>query len=206
MIDVAKVADLVLLLIDASFGMEMETFEFLNICQVHGFPRIMGVLTHLDYFKNNKQLKVKWSTLSPTVWAKKSVWNVPCPSDGRPLCCGVNISLPFYPTDLTHQFIRFSFMISSWTSELPAISNLVFVTPYWLYAIPWFCNELTYQPSFIADISPYRQLVSDWSTDFGLRFIRELSCFISLAWFMENTRRMRFTTSLDLYPWWSSGH
>jgi len=59
MIDVAKVADLVLLLIDASFGMEMETFEFLNICQVHGFPRIMGVLTHLDYFKNNKQLKVK---------------------------------------------------------------------------------------------------------------------------------------------------
>ena len=34
MIDTAKVADLVLLMIDASFGFEMETFEFLNICQV----------------------------------------------------------------------------------------------------------------------------------------------------------------------------
>ncbi|KAM6106101.1 LOW QUALITY PROTEIN: ribosome biogenesis protein BMS1 homolog [Pterocles gutturalis] len=59
MIDLAKVADLVLMLIDASFGFEMETFEFLNICQVHGFPKIMGVLTHLDTFKNNKQLKNK---------------------------------------------------------------------------------------------------------------------------------------------------
>lgn len=34
MIDTAKVADLVLLLVDASFGFEMEIFEFLNICQV----------------------------------------------------------------------------------------------------------------------------------------------------------------------------
>uniref|UniRef100_A0A2K5XHQ4 Bms1-type G domain-containing protein n=1 Tax=Mandrillus leucophaeus TaxID=9568 RepID=A0A2K5XHQ4_MANLE len=57
MIDLAKVADLVLMLIDASFGSEMETFEFLNICQVHGFPKSMGVLTHLDSFKHNKQLK-----------------------------------------------------------------------------------------------------------------------------------------------------
>uniref|UniRef100_A0A8C9GDD4 Bms1-type G domain-containing protein n=1 Tax=Piliocolobus tephrosceles TaxID=591936 RepID=A0A8C9GDD4_9PRIM len=57
MIDLAKAADLVLMLIDASFGSEMETFEFLNICQVHGFPKIMGVLTHLDSFKHNKQLK-----------------------------------------------------------------------------------------------------------------------------------------------------
>ena len=32
--DIGKVADLVLLLIDASFGFEMETFEFLNILQV----------------------------------------------------------------------------------------------------------------------------------------------------------------------------
>ena len=35
MLDVAKVADLVLLLVDASFGFEMETFEFLNILQVY---------------------------------------------------------------------------------------------------------------------------------------------------------------------------
>lgn len=37
MIDLAKVADLVLLMIDASFGFEMEIFEFLNICQVKIF-------------------------------------------------------------------------------------------------------------------------------------------------------------------------
>ena len=34
MVDAAKYADLVLLLVDASFGFEMETFEFLNILQV----------------------------------------------------------------------------------------------------------------------------------------------------------------------------
>ena len=36
MCDVAKVADLVLLMVDGAFGFEMETFEFLNMCQVHG--------------------------------------------------------------------------------------------------------------------------------------------------------------------------
>lgn len=39
MIDIAKVADLVLLLTDASFGFEMEIFEFLNICQVISLQR-----------------------------------------------------------------------------------------------------------------------------------------------------------------------
>lgn len=38
MLDVAKIADLVLLLVDASFGFEMETFEFLNILQVYTTP------------------------------------------------------------------------------------------------------------------------------------------------------------------------
>ena len=33
MIDAAKYADLVLLLVDGAFGFEMETFEFLNILQ-----------------------------------------------------------------------------------------------------------------------------------------------------------------------------
>lgn len=55
MIDYAKVADLVLILVDASLGFEMETFEFLSILQTHGFPNAMGVLTHLDFFKENKQ-------------------------------------------------------------------------------------------------------------------------------------------------------
>nr|XP_060625039.1 ribosome biogenesis protein BMS1 homolog [Anolis sagrei ordinatus]XP_060625040.1 ribosome biogenesis protein BMS1 homolog [Anolis sagrei ordinatus] len=70
MIDLAKIADLVLMLIDASFGFEMETFEFLNICQVHGFPKIMGILTHLDTFKNNKQLKKTKKRLKHRFWTE----------------------------------------------------------------------------------------------------------------------------------------
>ncbi|XP_022792558.1 ribosome biogenesis protein BMS1 homolog [Stylophora pistillata] len=70
MIDVSKIADLVLLLIDASFGFEMEIFEFLNICQVHGFPKIMGVLTHLDLLKNNKALKKTKKKLKTRFWTE----------------------------------------------------------------------------------------------------------------------------------------
>jgi ribosome biogenesis protein BMS1 len=70
MIDVAKVADLVLLLVDASFGFEMEVFEFLNICQVHGFPRIMGVLTHLDTFKNVKRMRSTKKQLKHRFWTE----------------------------------------------------------------------------------------------------------------------------------------
>lgn len=55
MIDVAKTCDLALLLVDASYGFEMETFEFLNAAQIHGFPRVMGVLTHLDKYKKLKK-------------------------------------------------------------------------------------------------------------------------------------------------------
>ena len=47
----------VLLLIDVSFGFEMGTFEFLNILQAQDFPKVTGVLTHLDVFKNQKILK-----------------------------------------------------------------------------------------------------------------------------------------------------
>ncbi|KAL5018103.1 hypothetical protein ScPMuIL_003825 [Solemya velum] len=70
MIDTAKVADLVLLLVDASFGFEMETFEFLNICQVHGFPKIMGVLTHLDSFRDNKKMRKMKKRLKHRFWTE----------------------------------------------------------------------------------------------------------------------------------------
>ncbi|XP_044252680.1 ribosome biogenesis protein BMS1 homolog [Tribolium madens] len=70
MIDLAKVADLVLLLCDASFGFEMEVFEFLNICQVHGMPKIMGILTHLDVIKNAKTLKTTKKVLKHRFWTE----------------------------------------------------------------------------------------------------------------------------------------
>ncbi|CAM9664209.1 unnamed protein product, partial [Phaeothamnion confervicola] len=73
MVDLAKVADLVLLLIDASFGFEMETFEFLNILQarrVHGFPKVMGVLTHLDQIHNAKLLSKSKRRLKQRFWTE----------------------------------------------------------------------------------------------------------------------------------------
>jgi ribosome biogenesis protein BMS1 len=70
MIDIGKIADLVLLLIDASFGFEMETFEFLNILQTHGFPKVMGVLTHLDGFKDSKRLRRTKKTLKQRFWTE----------------------------------------------------------------------------------------------------------------------------------------
>lgn len=70
MIDIAKCADLVLLLCDASFGFEMEIFEFLNICQVHGMPKVMGILTHLDAIKNAKTLKRRKKELKHRFWTE----------------------------------------------------------------------------------------------------------------------------------------
>eukprot|EP00931_Biecheleriopsis_adriatica_P065426 TRINITY_DN39954_c0_g1_i1.p1 TRINITY_DN39954_c0_g1~~TRINITY_DN39954_c0_g1_i1.p1 ORF type:complete len:1065 (-),score=283.57 TRINITY_DN39954_c0_g1_i1:88-2859(-) len=70
MLDLAKVADLVLLLVDASYGFELETFEFINILQVHGFPRVIGVLTHLDAFRDNKQVRKVKKTMKHRFWTE----------------------------------------------------------------------------------------------------------------------------------------
>ena len=48
----------------------METFEFLNILQAHGFPKVMGVLTHLDTFKNQKALKKIKKALKQRFWTE----------------------------------------------------------------------------------------------------------------------------------------
>jgi len=70
MTDLAKTADLVLLLVDASYGFEMETFEFLNQLQLHGFPKVMGVLTHLDKFRVNKTLQNTKKILKHRFWTE----------------------------------------------------------------------------------------------------------------------------------------
>ena len=43
-----------------------------QICmpQVHGFPKVMGVLTHLDGFKDNKRLKKTKKVLKHRFWAE----------------------------------------------------------------------------------------------------------------------------------------
>ncbi len=70
MLDLAKVADLALLMVDASFGFEMETFEFLNMLHVHGMPKVMGVLTHLDQFRSAKTLKRVKKELKHRFWVE----------------------------------------------------------------------------------------------------------------------------------------
>ncbi|KLO04593.1 GTP binding protein [Schizopora paradoxa] len=70
MIDIGKVADLVLLMIDGSFGFEMEQFEFLNILQSHGFPKVIGVLTHLDLIRKQATLRATKKTLKKRFWTE----------------------------------------------------------------------------------------------------------------------------------------
>ncbi|BEI91332.1 uncharacterized protein CcaverHIS019_0401520 [Cutaneotrichosporon cavernicola] len=70
MIDLGKVVDLVLLMIDGSFGFEMETFEFLNILQAHGFPKVVGILTHLDLIKKQSTLKDTKKRLKHRFWTE----------------------------------------------------------------------------------------------------------------------------------------
>lgn len=48
----------------------METFEFLNMLQVHGFPKVMCVLTHLDRFDNAKALRATKKKLKTRFWTE----------------------------------------------------------------------------------------------------------------------------------------
>ncbi|GAA93772.1 uncharacterized protein L969DRAFT_92309 [Mixia osmundae IAM 14324] len=69
-IDISKVADLVLLLIDGSFGFEMETFEALSALSSHGMPKLIGVLTHIDLIKSPALLKAQKKRLKTRFWTE----------------------------------------------------------------------------------------------------------------------------------------
>lgn len=71
MVDMAKIADVVLLLIDGNFGFEMEIMEFLNILSATGMPgNVFSVLTHLDLFKKPQHLKDAKKTLKHRLWSE----------------------------------------------------------------------------------------------------------------------------------------
>ena len=71
MMDVAKVADIVLLMIDGNYGFEMETMEFLNALSTSGMPgNIFGILTHLDLFKRQATLKAAKKKLKHRFWSE----------------------------------------------------------------------------------------------------------------------------------------
>ena len=71
MIDVSKIADIVLLMIDGNFGFEMETMEFLNALSVSGMPgNVFGILTHLDLFRKPSTLKDAKKRLKHRFWSE----------------------------------------------------------------------------------------------------------------------------------------
>lgn len=70
MIDAAKIVDLVLLMIDGNYGLEMETFEFLNIAQHHGMPKVIGCVTHCDLFKSESTLRAQKKVLKHRFWTE----------------------------------------------------------------------------------------------------------------------------------------
>lgn len=71
MIDVAKIADIVLLMIDGNYGFEMETMEFLNALSTSGMPgNVFGILTHLDLFKKQSTLKMAKKRLKHRFWSE----------------------------------------------------------------------------------------------------------------------------------------
>lgn len=67
-VDLCKVADLALFLIDINVGFEMELFEAVSILKTHGFPNVMGVLTHLDTCKDNKTLRKLKKRMKDRFW------------------------------------------------------------------------------------------------------------------------------------------
>lgn len=71
MIDVSKIADIVLLMIDGNFGFEMETMEFLNILSASGMPgNVFGILTHLDLFRKPSTLRDAKKRLKHRLWGE----------------------------------------------------------------------------------------------------------------------------------------
>jgi len=71
MVDISKVADIVLLMIDGNYGFEMETMEFLNILAATGMPgNVFGVLTHLDLFRKPQALKDAKKRLKHRLWSE----------------------------------------------------------------------------------------------------------------------------------------
>ncbi|KAM7538283.1 hypothetical protein Aperf_G00000075866 [Anoplocephala perfoliata] len=72
MIDVAKVADLILLTVNVQKGLEMYHFEFINMLQVHGMPRVIPVLNHLDQFKESSSSRALRKKIKQRLWTDLS--------------------------------------------------------------------------------------------------------------------------------------
>lgn len=83
--------------------------------QVHGFPQIMGVLTHLDVFKNKNQLKKTKKTL------KHRFWTEVYPGSKLFYLSGYYPNTDTYPKNEIHNLARFvsvmKFRPTQWRSD-----------------------------------------------------------------------------------------
>ncbi|KAI5190102.1 ribosome biogenesis protein BMS1 [Nematocida minor] len=70
MTDSSKVADLMVLVIDAQIGLEIETFEMLNLLKTHGFPKIMCVITKLDKIEGVSQQRALIKKMKKRIWTE----------------------------------------------------------------------------------------------------------------------------------------
>ncbi|CAH8559683.1 unnamed protein product [Heterobilharzia americana] len=68
MLDAAKIADVVLLLVNVRAGLEMYHFEFINMVQAHGMPRVIPVLNHLDTFKDSSSSRSLRRKIKHRLW------------------------------------------------------------------------------------------------------------------------------------------
>ena len=55
--NLTKISDIIILVIDGFFGLELETFETISLINSNGTPRVFCVLTNLDLYTNWKNLK-----------------------------------------------------------------------------------------------------------------------------------------------------
>lgn len=67
-LDISKLVNLVILVVNAKIGLEVEHYEYLNILQATGFPRVFTVFTHLDEFHKIKALRGEKSRLRERIW------------------------------------------------------------------------------------------------------------------------------------------
>lgn len=68
MLDTAKIADVVLMMVNVRVGLEMYHFEFINMVQVHGMPRVIPVLNHLDTFKDTSSSRSQRRKIKHRLW------------------------------------------------------------------------------------------------------------------------------------------
>ena len=68
LIDTSKVADIVVLMINAKDGLDMSTMEYIHCLQSHGMPKVIAVITHLDHYKDNKQQRTVKKTIKDRLW------------------------------------------------------------------------------------------------------------------------------------------